>query len=339
MDRDMIRVPTPDDVRAASAGLKGVVVETPLVAAPALAEASGAAQVMVKLETFQKTGSFKFRGAYWRCAQLSTAERAAGVVVYSSGNFAQGLAAAAQALGIPATIVMPIDAPETKRRKTEAFGATIVQTEHGTRPREEVASEKAKATARDEGMTLLHPFDDPLIVAGHSSIAGEVAVACEAQGLPLPDQVVTCVGGGGLLAGLAVGFGALSPTIQVVPVEPVGYDSVGQSIRAGEIVTLPGGAPTICDALQATAPGRAPFACAQAVGVGEPVAVTDDEVREAMHLAFEALKIVVEPSGAVPLAGFLQQAARFKDQSVLLMASGANIAPERFWECVGASAT
>ena len=338
MTEDKTLVPSASDIQAASAALRGVVVETPLVSAPALAEATGAASVLVKLETFQKTGSFKFRGAYWRCTQLSEAERAAGVVAYSSGNFAQGLAAAAQALGVPATIVMPIDAPETKRRKTEAFGAKIVQTEHGDRPREEVASETAKAIARDDGMTLLHPFDDPGIIAGHSSIAAEVAAACEAQGSPLPGKVVTCVGGGGLLAGLAVGFNALSPDIQVVPVEPVGYDSFGQSVRAGEIVTLAGGAPTICDALQATAPGRAPFACAQAVGVGEPIAVSDEEVRAAMRLAFETLKIVTEPSGAVPLAAVLQQAARFKGQTVLVMASGANIAPERFWECVGASA-
>lgn len=334
---DSALVPTDDDIHAAATALKGVVVETPLVSAPALAEATGAARVLVKLETFQKTGSFKFRGAYWRCTQLSEVERAAGVVAYSSGNFAQGLAAAAQALGIPATIVMPIDAPETKRRKTEAFGARIVQSDHGDRPREEVASETAEAIARDQGMTLLHPFDDPGIIAGHSSIAAEVAAACAAQGLPLPQAVVTCVGGGGLLAGLAIGFDALSPATEVVPVEPVGYDSFGRSLRAGEIVTLPGGAPTLCDALQATAPGRAPFACARAVGVGEPIAVGDDEVRAAMRLAFDSLKVVTEPSGSVPLAGLLQQAERFEGRSVLVMASGGNIAPERFCACLAES--
>ena len=328
-------IPSDQEIRAAMTALKDVVVETPLIAAPLLAESSGARQVHVKLETFQKTGSFKFRGAFWRCAQLTAEERAAGVVAYSSGNFAQGLAAAAQALEIPATIVMPIDAPETKRQKTEAFGARVVLSDHGDRPREEVASALAQALAHDEGLTLLHPFDDPGIVAGHASIAGEVIAALEARGAGLPDKVLTCVGGGGLLAGLAVGFRMLSPASRVVPVEPLGYDSFGQALKAGEPVTIPGGAATICDALQATTSGHAPFACVREAGADQPITVADDAVRETMRFAFETLKIVTEPSGAVALAGFRQQAKRFKGQNVVILATGGNVSAERFCECVG----
>jgi threonine dehydratase len=167
-------IPTLKDVEAAAAALKGIAISTPLVQLSALEDLTGATSVHVKLESMQRTGSFKFRGAYWRCLQLSAEERERGVVAYSSGNFAQGLAAAAQILGVPCTIVMPVDAPEVKRRKTQGFGATVVLTDHGERPREEVAAETAVQIAKDDGKTLLHPFDDISIVAGHASLAIEV---------------------------------------------------------------------------------------------------------------------------------------------------------------------
>ncbi|MBI1383906.1 MAG: pyridoxal-phosphate dependent enzyme [Rhizobiales bacterium] len=323
-------VPTPSEVDAAIAALRGRVIETPLVAAPRLAAETGAARVHVKFETFQNTGSFKYRGALWRCSNLSDAERKAGVVAFSSGNFAQGLAAAATSLGIPSTIVMPIDAPDTKRRRTEGFGARVVLTEHGERPREEVASERARELARAEGMTLLHPFDDPLIIAGHASLAGEVARVLAADGEAMPDVVLCCVGGGGLLAGLALAFRRFSPDCEIVPVEPLQYDGLGRSWRAGQITPAEGGRSTICDALQARQPGVAPFACVKAAGLGDPLAVSDEEVRAAMALAFDQFKVVLEPSGAVALAGLLQQKERFAGRRVLVIASGGNISLAAF---------
>lgn len=328
-------IPSREQIEAAATALKGVVVETPLIAAEAIAREVGAESVHLKLESLQKTGSFKFRGAYWRCARLTAEERAAGVVAYSSGNFAQGLAAAAQVLGVPATIVMPIDAPEAKRRKTEAFGATVVQTDHGDRSREEVASEKARALAAERGMTLLHPFDDPAVIAGHASVAREIVSALAAAGSGPADTVLCCVGGGGLLAGVALGLKAWSPETELIPVEPQGYDSFGQSLEQGGVTRLTGGGATICDALQATAPGAAPFACAVAAGVTRHLVVTDAIVRKAMRLAFESCKIVLEPSGAVGLAGLLSRPELFAGRRAVVMATGGNIELSRFGTIAG----
>lgn len=320
-------VPSPEELAAAAGALNGAVVDTPLVELPELADQLGLKSLHLKLESMQRTGSFKFRGAYWRCLQLSDEERGRGVVAFSSGNFAQGLAAAAKALGTPATIVMPSDAPETKRLRTERFGATVVQTDHGARPREVVAGERAQAIAREDAKVLLHPFDDPHIVAGHASIAGEVATALAARGRALPEQIFCCVGGGGLLAGLAVGFAHHAPKTRVVPVEPDGYDSFGHSLRAGRAETLAVAGGTICDALQAPRPGDVPFACVSSVGAGTPIAVTDGDVRAAMSLAYDLRRIVLEPSGAVALAGLLQRAEQLAGCDIVVMATGANIEP------------
>jgi threonine dehydratase len=317
-------IPALAELRRAYAATRAATQETPLLEAPSLAEATGAAQVFVKPESLQWAGSFKVRGALWRLLQLSPEERTRGVVAYSSGNFAQGLAAAGRAQSVPITIVMPIDAPEAKRRATERFGARVVLTEHGARPREEVASARAREIAATEGLVLLHPFDDPAIVAGQAG-AGLEAIAQLGARAVHADLVLCGVGGGGLIGGVSLAFHYLSPTTELFAVEPEGYDAMGASLADGEIQRRATGQPTICDALQATAPGVAPFEAARAAGV-RGLTVGDADVRRAMLAAFESLKLVLEPSGAVALAALLSGGVEARGRAVLVFATGGNVA-------------
>jgi len=321
-------IPSLEELRAAYAATRAATRETPLIEAPALAEATGAAQVFVKPESLQWAGSFKVRGAYWRLCQLREPERARGVIAYSSGNFAQGLAAAGQRLRIPVTIVMPVDAPEAKRRATEALGAEVVGSEHGDRPREEAAAALAREIAEERGLTLLHPYDDPAIVAGQAG-AGLEAIAQLGAGAAVVDRVLCCTGGGGLIGGVALAFHYLSPTTEVIAVEPEGYHAMGASLADGEIQRVASGLPTICDALQATSPGAAPFAAAKVAGV-KGLTVEDAAVRQAMLFAFERLKLVLEPSGAVALAALLSGAAPVAQRRVLVYATGGNLSFAEF---------
>jgi threonine dehydratase len=320
--------PTLDELRQAYAATRAATQETPLLEAPVLAEATGARQVFVKPESLQWAGSFKIRGAYWRLMQLTPGERGRGVVAYSSGNFAQGLAAAGQAQGVPVTIVMPVDAPESKRLATEGFGARVVLSDHGERPREEAASEMAQKLAREQGLVLLHPFDDPAIVAGQAG-AGLEAIAQLGARAAAVDQVLCCVGGGGLIGGVSLAFHYLSPTTEIIAVEPQGYDGMGASLACGEIQRIASGLPTICDALQATQPGAAPFAAAKAAGV-HGLTVGDAEVRRALLFAFEKLKLVLEPSGAVALAALLSGAVEAEGKRVLVYLTGGNVSLPAF---------
>lgn len=324
-----VHVPELAELEAAYDYTRKASTETPLIEADALARASGAARVYVKAESLQRTGSFKFRGAYWRVNALSPDEKRRGVVAYSSGNFAQGLAAAARLSGVPAKIVMPEDAPEAKRRGTESLGAEVVLSRHGERPREEVASALAREIAETEGRVLLHPFDDPAIVAGQAGAGIEAIGQIERLGLPFPDTVFCCVGGGGLIGGVSLAFHYRNPQTHVVAVEPEGYDGMGRSLEAGEIVRAPSANKTICDALQATQPGRAPFAAARRAGIGH-VSIGDASVRRAMRMAFETLKLVLEPSGAVAIAALLEAGDAVRGRNVLVYATGGNIAFDDF---------
>ncbi len=321
-------LPSLAELRAAYAATRAATEETPLLSVPALAALSGAERVYVKPESLQWSGSFKVRGAYWRLLQLGPEARARGVVAYSSGNFAQGLAAAGQRLGVPVTIVMPADAPAAKRAATADYGAEIVLSEHGDRPREEVAAALAREIAEARGLTLLHPFDDPAIVAGQAG-AGLEAIAQLARRSEAVDLVLACVGGGGLIGGVALAFHHLAPTAEVIAVEPEGYDGMGASLAAGARMRVASGRATICDALQATMPGAAPFAAARAAGV-RGVTVADAEVRAAMRLAFERLKLVLEPSGAVALAGLLAGRPPAAGRRVLVYLTGGNVSLEAF---------
>lgn len=329
-------IPTLAELEAAYDCTRKVTVETPLLEAEGLARRTGAARVFVKPESLQRTGSFKFRGAYWRVQSLTPDQKARGVVAYSSGNFAQGLAAAARMAEVPATIVMPIDAPPAKRRGAEAFGARIVVSDHGNRPREEVASALAQELAERDGLTLLHPFDDPAIVAGQAGASLEAIEQLRRIGETVPDVVLCCVGGGGLIGGVALAFHYKAPGTQVVAVEPEGYDSLGESLRRGEVTRVADGGATICDALQATAPGAAPFAAAQRAGV-RGVAVDDFCVRQTMCEAFEELKLALEPSGAIALAAVLKYRSDFEGKTILVYATGGNVALSDFIRYVEAA--
>lgn len=320
-------VPDAARLAAAYAATRAATRRTPLLECEPLARACGAARLFVKAEGLQRTGSFKLRGAMWRLMQLSPPERARGVVAFSSGNFAQGLAAAGRDLGVPVSIVMPHDAPEPKRHATEGFGARVILSQHGDRPREAVAAQMARDIATDEGLVLLHPFDDPDVVAGQGAVGLE-ALEQMAEAGAQPDVVACPVGGGGLMGGVALALRAAHPQAAIYGVEPAGYDGMGRSLRAQDRVTAPGG-PTICDALQATRPGAATFAaCRQAGVLG--LAVTDAPVAQAMLRAFETLKLVLEPSGAVALAAVLAGLMPVAGHSVLVITSGGNIALDRF---------
>jgi threonine dehydratase len=294
----------------------------------ALARQTGAARVFVKPESLQWAGSFKVRGAYWRLKQLSAEEARRGVVAFSSGNFAQGLAAAGQALGIPVTIVMPIDAPAAKREATAAYGATVVLTDHGERAREEVAAERSRQIAAEQGLVLLHPFDDPEIVAGQGG-AGLEALDQLTDRKAKADLLFCPVGGGGLIGGVALAFHYLSPETAIHGVEPEGFNGMGTSLAQGEIVTVPLGPPSICDGLMARRPGVAPFAAVNAAGV-LGLTVSDASVRRAMKFAFEKLKLVLEPSGAASLAALLDGAVDVAGKTILIVASGGNVSLQDF---------
>ncbi len=326
-------VPDAATLRRAHDATRAMCQPTPLVESTALARVSGAGRAFVKAESLQWAGSFKIRGAAWRLMQLDDRERRRGVVAYSSGNFAQGLAAAGRALGIPVTIVMPVDAPPLKREATRALGARVVDSDHGACPREDVAAETARALADAEGLVLLHPFDDPAIVAGQGGAGVEAIAQLDALGLRA-NHVVCPVGGGGLLGGVALAFRAAGDA-RIWAAEPAGFDGMGRSLGAGAITRVAGAGTTICDALQATAPGAAPFAAASAAGVCG-VNVADEDVRGAMRFAFEALKLVLEPSGAVALAAVLSGAVCAAAGEVLVViASGGNIAWDDFQAHLG----
>jgi threonine dehydratase len=326
-----VPVPTLDHLKKAYAVTSRATQITPLLESAALAKEAGARQVFVKPESLQWAGSFKIRGAYWRLKQLSTDEAKRGVVAYSSGNFAQGLAAAGQALGIPVTIVMPIDAPAAKRDATAGYGAKVVLTDHGDRAREEVASERARQIG-DEGLALLHPFDDPEIVAGQGGAGLEALDQLAAKGAEA-DLLFCPVGGGGLIGGVSLAFHYLSPKTQIIAVEPEGFDGMGNSLAHGAIETMPLGPKSICDGLMARRPGEAPFAAVSAAGV-RGLTVSDAAVRRAMKFAFERLKLVLEPSGAASLAALLDGDVDVAGKTVLVVASGGNVSLADFMKHV-----
>ncbi len=316
-------VPTLDHLRRAYAVTSQATQITPLLESPALAALTGAAHVFVKPESLQWAGSFKVRGAYWRLKQLSPEEARRGVVAYSSGNFAQGLAAAGQALGIPVTIVMPIDAPAAKRDATAGYGAKVVLTDHGDRAREEVAAERARQIAGEENLTLLHPFDDPEIVAGQAGTGLEALEQLAAKSASA-DLLFCSIGGGGLIGGVALAFHYLSPKTAIYGVEPEGFNGMGTSIDHGAIETMPLGGKSICDGLMARKPGEAPFAAMSQAGM-RGVTVNDASVRRAMKTAFERLKLVLEPSGAASLAALLEGKIDVAGKTVLVVATGGNV--------------
>jgi threonine dehydratase len=302
-----------DDVLAAAERLRGVVHRTPVVTSRTLDERTGA-RAFLKCENLQRMGAFKIRGAYNRIAQLNAAERAGGVVAFSSGNHAQGVALAAKLLGVRALIVMPDDAPAAKVAATREYGAEIVFYDRANMNRAEIAAEYA----RERGATLVPPFDDPAIVAGQGTVALELL-----EEVPDLDVLLVCTGGGGLLAGCALAATALRPGIEIYGVEPEAGDDFAQSLARGERVEIP--VPdTIADGQRTTSPGEITFPIAQRLCAGV-LTVSDDELRAAMRFAFERLKLVVEPSGAAALAALLAGKLDARGRRVGVVISGGNV--------------
>jgi threonine dehydratase len=307
------RLPTFDDVRAAAERLRGVAHRTPIVTSRTLDARTGAS-VFLKCENLQRMGAFKFRGAYNRIAQLDPAVRARGVVAFSSGNHAQGVALAAQLFGIPATIVMPRDAPAAKLAATRGYGAEIVLYERATMNRGEIAAE----LVRQSGATLVPPYDDEAVIAGQGTVALELLEDAGAL-----DLLLVCTGGGGLTAGCALAATALAPGIAVYGVEPEAGDDFARSFASGERVEIP--VPdTIADGQQTTSPGELTFPIVKRLCAGI-LTVSDDELRAAMRFAFERLKLVIEPSGASALAALLSGKIDARGKRTGVIVSGGNV--------------
>jgi threonine dehydratase len=312
------KLPDVDDVRAAARRLEGKTVATPLLSSPQV-DAELGARLLIKAECLQRTGSFKFRGAYNALAQLDAAKRQGGVVAYSSGNHAQGVAAAAAMLDMPATIVMPSDAPAIKIANTRFYGAAIVTYDRYRESREEIA----QAIAAERGAELLPPYDDARIIAGQGTIGLEIAQEAQRRKLAVDLLIASC-SGGGLVTGCALGLAALEAGAAVYAAEPAGLDDMQRSLAGGFRVANDPAARSICDALLAPTPGEITFALAQRLLAGS-IAVTDDEVRAAMATAFSAYKIVLEPGGAAALAAVLSGKLAVKGKTIAVVASGGNV--------------
>ena len=320
-------LPTFDDVEAAAERLVGVAWRTPLLAGTPLDVLTGG-RVLVKVESLQRTGSFKIRGAYNRLVQLDPDERAAGVVAFSSGNHAQGVACAAAMLGIRATIVMPADAPRAKLEGTRAFGAEIIIYDRERESREAIAS----SLASERGSTLVPAFDDPHIIAGQGTVGLELMQQAREFGAT-PDQVLIACSGGGLVSGSALAIRELSPTTEVLCVEPAGLDDTRRSLEAGHRMTNAQGARSICDGLQSPSPGVLNFALMRKLLAGG-VTVTDAQVQQAMGWAFRHLKLVIEPSGAVALAALLTGQVPTRGRTTAIVITGGNVDATVFVEAL-----
>ncbi len=320
-------LPTAADVDAAAQRLLGVALRTPLVTSPVLDTLTGA-RVFLKAETLQRTGSFKFRGAYNRLAAIPLAERAGGVVAFSSGNHAQGVAAAAALLGMPAVIVMPSDAPRPKRERTAALGAEVVLYDRTREDREAIARE----LARTRHAVLVPPYDDPLIIAGQGTAGREIVEDLADLGL-VPDVVAVNASGGGLTAGIALAVKARVPQARLYTAEPEGFDDHARSFRSGRREANAALSGTICDALMARMPGEITFAINRAL-VDEGVAASEEEVAAAVAFAFRELKLVVEPGGAVALAALMSGKINIKGKVAVAVLSGGNVDPELFYRLV-----
>jgi threonine dehydratase len=317
---DPNRAPTLAGVERAAEKVAALLPQTPLLPL----EVDGTT-IWCKAECLQPVGAFKIRGAWHRLTDLTPEQAAAGVVGVSSGNHAQGVAWAAKRLGIPATIVMPSNAPKMKLAATRALGAEVVLYDRVTESRDAVAAKLFAAS----GGTLVHAYGDPWIIEGQGSAGIEARAQLAARGFTGPDKVIACCGGGGLSAGLAVAC----PDAEIIAVEPEGWDDVTRSLVAGEILSVEDLAyPTECDALQTPQTWPINFAVLQARGV-RGVVVTREEVRHAMRVAFERLHLVVEPGGAAALAAVLAGKVAL-GEATLVTLSGGNVDPELYAEII-----
>lgn len=317
------RLPSYEGVLDAARQIEGVAVRTPLLESPALNAVVGG-RVLMKAETLQRAGAFKFRGAYNRISRLNAEERRRGVVAFSSGNHAQGVAAAAALAGTPAIIVMPSDSPRVKVEGVIGFGGEVRTYDRWTESREAIGA----AIAADRGAILVPPFDDPFVIEGQGTTALEMLDQADA---PF-DQLLCGASGGGLLAGINLVLAERSPDTQVFVVEPEAFDDTARSLAAGERVGHPQGPPSICDALMAPMPGELTWPINRRLAGA--LTVSDAEAAEAMRFAFRHLKLVIEPGGAVSLAALLSGKAKARDRVTGIVLSGGNVDPALYAEII-----
>jgi threonine dehydratase len=318
---------TASDIDAAARVVAPFAVRTPLLSFPILNERVGT-RVFLKPEMLQRTGSFKFRGAFNRLSAIPKEKSGGGVVAYSSGNHAQGVAAAAKILNMRATIVMPTDAPLTKRERTKGYGAEVVLYDRDREDREAIARD----IAGKRGATIVPPYDDPLVIAGQGTAGREIAEDMAALGL-VPDIVVAPASGGGLIAGVATAIKARYPDVTMIVAEPESFDDHTRSLRAGKREAHHAEGRTICDALMAQIPGEITFAINGKL-LSHGVTASDAEVGAAVGFAYRELKLVVEPGGAVGLAALLAGRIEMRGKNVVIVLSGGNVDAELFAKLV-----
>jgi threo-3-hydroxy-L-aspartate ammonia-lyase len=317
-----ITIPTFSDIESAATCINGVANRTPVITSRTLNERTGA-EVFCKCENFQRVGAFKFRGAYNTVSRLSQEQRSRGVLAFSSGNHAQGIALACRLMGCSATIVMPTNAPKVKLDATAGYGAEIIRYDASEVQREELG----RLIAEERGLTIAPPFDHPHIIAGQGTAAYELH-----QEVPALDLVIVPVGGGGLISGTAIATKHMRPTCRVIGVEPEAGDDVKQSFETGQIVTIPT-PDTIADGARTNSPGPLTLACIMK-NVDAIETMPDDSLVRTMRFYFERMKMIVEPTGCLSLAALLEGKINGKGLRVGVIISGGNIDPERFGELV-----
>ncbi|WP_299656133.1 threonine/serine dehydratase [uncultured Tateyamaria sp.] len=310
-------------IRAAATRLSGHARVTPLLNSPFLDDIAGR-RVWIKPECLQHTGSFKFRGAWSALSALDEGTRSAGVIAFSSGNHAQGVALAAQMHGVPSVIVMPSDAPALKIENTRALGAEVVLYDRGSEDRDIIGAQLAE----ERGLTLIKPYDEPQVIAGQGTTGLEIAEQAAAVGVVAAD-VIVCCGGGGLTSGIALALEADAPGLRVRPAEPEGFDDVTRSLRSGGIERNSAVSGNICDAIITPQPGDLTFPIMQRL-CGPGLVITEDEALHAMALAFLRVKVVAEPGGAAALAAALCRQDQIEGDDVIVTISGGNVDPALF---------
>ena len=308
------------DIKAAQQRLMGQSRHTPLLSSPFLDEIAGR-RIFVKPECLQHTGSFKFRGAWSAVSALSEDQRKNGVIAFSSGNHAQGVALAAARHGIPSVIIMPKNAPALKIANTRALGAEVVLYDRATEAREEIGDRLSS----ERGLTLIKPYDEPMVIAGQGTTGLEIAADCDA---PDAEVLVPC-GGGGLTSGISLALAQEAPNMLVRPCEPEGFDDTARSLASGQIEHNAKPEGSICDAIVTPAPGDITFPIMQK-NCGAGIVVTDEDCLRAMALAFLRLKIVIEPGGATSLAAALFHGDKLTKDTAVCVASGGNVDPAMF---------
>jgi len=305
-------------IRVAALRLEGHARRTPLLTSPFLDKIAGR-RVLLKPECLQHTGSFKFRGAWSAVSALSDSQLDAGVIAFSSGNHAQGVALAAREHSSPSVIIMPRDAPALKINNTRALGAEVVLYDRATEDRDEIGA----AMAAKRGLTLIKPYDEPQVIAGQGTTGLEIAAQAAEMGVSNSD-VLVCCGGGGLTSGIALALEADAPKMRVRPVEPEHYDDVTRSLVSGQIERNANTANGLCDAIVTPQPGNLTFPILKRL-CGAGIVVSEDEALRAMALAFARLKVVLEPGGAVGLAAALFHGGAVEGDAVIAVASGGNV--------------